>query len=64
MSLTKEEFIAILDEKLEAKFDEKLAPIYDQLERISRDLSQIRRDLGYNNLEVIKRPKKQDLEEM
>ena len=44
----------VLDRKLEEKLDDKLLPIYDKLDTISRDLSEIRRDLGYDNLRVIK----------
>lgn len=57
---------AALDEKLPGAIskalDEKLQPIYDQLETISRDLREIRRDLGYDNLRIIKRVSETDEE--
>lgn len=40
--------------ELEILLDKKLEPIYNKLNDISRDLSQIRRDLGYDNLRVIR----------
>lgn len=64
MSVTIEEIKILLAEqenKLDKKLDEKLMPIYDKLEVISRDLSEIRRDLGYDNLKVIKSDDKEEM---
>lgn len=67
MSLSKEDLAAI-SELLEKKLDDKIAPIQSRLDSmdelltlISSDLGQIRRDLGYHNLVVLKR---KDQEEM
>jgi hypothetical protein len=39
----------------EKLMDKKLQPIHDKLSDISRDLNEIRRDLGYDNLRVIRK---------
>ncbi|MEM6817103.1 MAG: hypothetical protein AAF600_22375 [Bacteroidota bacterium] len=56
MSITKEELEKILKKELK--------PINDTLKVISKDLGEIRRDLGYDNLKVIKSSKVDDKEEM
>ena len=60
-----------LQEVLSNLLDEKLSPIKSQLtsltskiNTISSDLAEIRHDLGYENLKVIKRKGDEDLEEM
>jgi len=62
---SKNQLESLLDKKLdhfvknqlESLFDKKLEPIYNKLSDISRDLSQVRRDLGYDNLKVIRNVK-------
>jgi len=60
-----------LQEVLSNLLDEKLSPIKSQLtslsskiNTISSDLAEIRHDLGYENLKVIKRKGDEGLEEM
>lgn len=58
-------------EVLSNLLDEKLSPIKSQLTSLSSkintiasDIAEIRHDLGYENLKVIKRKGEEDLEEM
>lgn len=54
-SITLKEIEGLLDEKL----DKKLQPIHEKLSVIAKDLGEIRRDLGYDNLRIIKNRKEE-----
>jgi hypothetical protein len=60
MQLTKEEFIKLLDERL----DEKLNPIIDELAGLRKDVKGIMKGMGFGNLELIKKNNTPDLKEM
>lgn len=53
-SITLKEMEDLLDEKLNEKLDEKLKPVHDKLSTIAKDLGEIKRGLGYDNLKLIK----------